>query len=334
MFRLTLSLIFGLSLVSCDEVKEMAKRAATVATKELRDKISGGKVSVDVSLQELVDQNDEGVLFRKDLPFPMYIESTTRVEKKICGRFYHVSELGKRVEKIKGCETTLSKLERKGPLVRFTLRESSFSIPSTDRKQEDPGRTRNPLRQREPSMEAVTFRRNGSRWSSDQEDGFRAMVLSKQLAPVFEELLVDNALAPRPLWFSSKRRLTIGDEIDVGGQSIGMLVAGAVDGTMHLRFERIESVHGHPCGVFLVNGDYRRQKFPDFEGRLVDEEVTIEGGRLWLSLLYPVILKEELDTIQTFKPAGDGGQVGRGQGKVKVSVTRNWKIMMPEATTG
>lgn len=58
----------------------------------------------------------------------------------------------------------------------------------------------------------------------------------------------------------------------------------------------------------------------------MDEEVTIENGKLWLSMLHPMILKEELNTIQTFKPAGDGGLVGRGQGVIKIFAEREWKI--------
>jgi hypothetical protein len=86
-------------------------------------------------------------------------------------------------------------------------------------------------------------------------------------------------------------------------------------------------VKGHPCGVFSVTGDFSRKQFPDFDGNFTDEDVTIQSGKIWLSLIYPIILKEELDTIQSFKSGGQGGLVGRGQGTVKVSVEREWKAL-------
>ncbi len=46
-------------------------------------------------------------------------------------------------------------------------------------------------------------------------------------------------------------------------------------------------VDGHPCAAFSVTGDYSRNQFPDFEGVFTDEEVTIESGKLWLSLIHP-----------------------------------------------
>ncbi len=58
--------------------------------------------------------------------------------------------------------------------------------------------------------------------------------------------------------------------------------------------------------MFSVTGDYSRKQFPDFEGNLTDEDVTIPSGKIWFSLLYPMILKEELATIQTFKSGGQG----------------------------
>ena len=72
-------------------------------------------------------------------------------------------------------------------------------------------------------------------------------------------------------------------------------------------------------------GTSRASSFPDFNGSLTDEEVTIESGKFWLSLLYPLILREETNVIQTSSSGGQGGLSTNGRGSAKVSVIREWK---------
>ena len=85
----------------------------------------------------------------------------------------------------------------------------------------------------------------------------------------------------------------VGDQLAVSGDSLPMLVAGKGKGSLNLKLESFEAVAGHPCGVFSVSGTYSRKKFPDFEGNLTDEDVTIQSGKIWLSLIHPIVLKEE-----------------------------------------
>lgn len=317
--------LLALALVSCEKARDIAHKASSAVTEEIAAKIGGDDPDkVDEALQKLVDQTGEGVIFRKDLPFPSQLAVMTTRRREISGRFFHTSEIEKRAETIKGTQVAVTRLERADNQIRFTLEQSSFSVPSADNPDGERQKTANPLEQVAPSTRPITFTKSGKVWKCDERDGFRAAVLSRQLTPVLDELLIENALAPHPLWFS-KRRIRIGDELDVGGDTISMLVAGEAKGSLHLKLEAIEPVNGHPCGVFAVSGDYSRKQFPDFEGDLTDEDVTIESGKLWLSLLHPVVLKEELDTIQTFKSGGHGGLAGRGQGSVKVTVTRDWK---------
>jgi len=315
------------ALLSCDKVNDLVLQASNAVSKGLKDKVAEHSPSNANDL--LVNQSAEGVIFRKDLPFPDAIILKSTVKREISGRFFHSSELGKNVENVKGTELTVAEIERSGDTLRYVLRESSFTLPVMEKTKdgkEQPQKVKNPLQQIAPSTEPVLFRKTGQAWKVDGENkGFREMVLSQQLSPVFDQLLVDYALMPRPLWFS-KTPIKIGDEINVSGAVLPMLIAGDAKGSVQLKFEAIEAVHGQPCGVFSIKGDYVRLKCPDFHGQLVDEEVTIEDGRLWLSMLYPMILKEELSTIQTFKPAGDGGLVGRGQGVIKISAEREWKI--------
>lgn len=317
-------------LISCDKIDGLVKLASNAVSKELKDKV-GANAPAGASNPEhaLVDQTPQGVVFRKDLPFPDAIILKSTVKREISGRFFHTSELGKNVENVKGTELTVAEIERTGDTLRYVLRESSFTLPVMEKTKdgkEQPQKVKNPLQHVPPSTDPVLFRKTGQTWKVDGENkNFRDMVLNQQLSPVFDQLLIDHALAPRPLWFS-KTPIKIGDEINVSGAAIPMLIAGEAKGSLQLKFVAIEDVHGQPCGVFTIKGDYVRIKCPSFHGQLMDEEVTVEDGKLWLSMVYPMVLKEELNTIQTFKPAGDGGLVGRGQGVIKISAVREWKI--------
>ncbi len=319
----------ALTLVSCDKAKDIAAKAASAVKQEIAVRTGDPEPSkVDEELQKLVDQTPEGVVFRKDLPFPSHLQVRTTCRREMSVRFFQTSAIERRAATVNGTQVAVTKLERSGDQVRFTLEQSGFSVPSAADPDGEEKKIANPLEQVAPSTRPVTFTKSGNRWKTADSNGFHAAVLSRQLAPVLDELLIENAVAPHSMWFG-KRRIKIGDEFDVTAANLPMLVAGRAKGSLHLKFEAIEGVGGHPCGVFSVTGDYSRKEFPDFEGNLTDEDVSIQSGKLWLSLLHPVILKEELDTIQTFRSGGNGNLSGRGQGAVKLSVQREWKAVTP-----
>ena len=128
---------------------------------------------------------------------------------------------------------------------------------------------------------------------------------------------------PRSLWFA-KHRFKVGDQLVVTGESLPMVLAGDAKGSITLKLESFDAVEGHPCGVFSVSGNYHR-KTADFTGTITNEDVTIESGKFWFSLIYPVILRQEIDTIQSAKGGGQGGLMSRSQGAAKISVTHAWK---------
>ncbi len=320
--------LLALATTSCDKASKLASDATASAKRMMSGKKQSSAGEVDPSLKKLVDQTSEGAVFRKDLPFPKRLEVRTTRRSEISGRFFQTSAIGKQAETINGTRAQTSKLERTDTQVRYTHEQSAFTIPSKDKPEEGPKTVANPLETTAPSNKPITFLKAGSSWKCDDSEGFRAIVLSKQLTPVFDELLIDNAIAPRPLWFG-KRRMKIGEQVIATGESLPMIVAGNAKGSVTLKLESFEPVDGHPCGVFSVTGDYSRKDIPDFDGKVSDEEVTIQSGKMWLSLIHPIILKEELDTVQTFKSGGYGGIEGRVQGTVKLSVTRTWKTPSP-----
>ena len=318
--------LLGLASSSCDKAKDLANKAKSAVEGQIAKKAGESGTSLsDPALQKLVDETPEGFVFRKDLPFPGKIEVRTTRRHELSGRFVEASAIGSHAQIIKGTQTAVTKLERAGSQVRYTMEQFTFAEPVI----EGADKSKPPVvKELAPPSKPQVFRQSGATWKSEDSGNFHAAALSRQLAPVFDSLLVENTLAPRTLWFG-KRRFKIGDKLTVAGDSLPMLVTGKAKGTLNLTFESIEAVKGHPCGVFAVTGNYSRKQFTDFDGNLTDEEVSIQSGKLWLSLIYPLILREETDTIQSTKSGGGGGLAARGQGSIKVSVIREWKTTGP-----
>lgn len=311
-----------LALSSCDKVKNLAEKAKSTVASELAKKSGeSGDSKPDPALQKLVDQTPEGAIFRKDLPFPNRVTVKITQRSEVSGRFSQKSELGSQVDTLKGTISTTSKVERSGATVSFTLMESIFTEPVL----EDADSKKEPVAKvLEPPSAPFEFVKSGSSWKSAVSTDFRIASRARTISPFFDQLLVENTLAPRELWFGKKRH-KIGDELSVTTEFLPMLITGKSKGQLKLKLESFEAVHGHPCGVFSVTGDFTRKQFPSFGGTVTDEDVTIESGKFWLSLLYPLILKEDLAIIRTESAGGQGGLSTSGRSWAKVSVIREWK---------
>jgi hypothetical protein len=319
-------LLLGLGAVSCDRAKKIVNEARMAVESGIAqsNKPAKDETVVDPELQSQVDQNADGVVFRKDWPFPGGVSVKVTRKSEVVTRMVEKSEIDTQKQTVKGTETLVTHFERKGNQVSYTRAEHTFQEPLPPNS--DPTKAP-PIRVLSPPAAPCLFMKSGSKWKHAGND-FRSASLAQTISPYFEHLLVENCLSPRTLWLG-KQRFKVGDQLPVSGSFLPMIVAGNAKGKLSLMLEAFEAVNGHPCGVFSISGDYNRSKAPDFEGNLVDEEVTISSGRIWLSLLYPIILKEELDTIQSYKSGGQGGLVKQGQGSIKVSVTREWMPIAP-----
>lgn len=310
-------ILVALTASSCDKAKNLADKARSAVASELARQNDGGSTSSDPGLEKLVDRTPEGVVFRKDLTFPTRIDvKVTRVEE-LSVRSSESSAIEKSSKQIKGTRTDVRRFERSANQLRHIHVESTFIESGTEEDKKAA------IHQNSKETKPLVFVKSGNIWKSDDSD-FLSASLSKTLSPVFDGLLVENALAPRPLWFG-KRRFKVGDQLTVTGDTLPMLVAGRTGGSYMITLESFDAVAGHPCGVFTVNGHHSRKQFPGFDGVLTDEDVTVQSGRLWLSLIYPMILREETETIQTLSSGGSGNLATRSQGTVKVSVVREWK---------
>jgi hypothetical protein len=311
-----------LASFSCDKVKNIATQARSAVEDKLAK--SGSKPvdsKPDPELQKLIDQTPEGVIFRKDLPLPDKFEVRITEIDEVSGRFTQTSALGNQSAILKGTSTTISKLEREGDLVRYALEQSTMTEPVPKGSDE----SKKPVvTQLAPPSKARTFKKIDGVWKSGDGGDFGTAALAQLISPVFDQLLVDNTLALRPLWFG-KKRFKIGDQLMVTDQTLPMLLSGNAKGNLTLTLVAIEPVKGHPCGVFSVTGSYSRKRVPSFDGKVSDLDITIESGKMWLSLLYPLVLKEEADSIVSIRYGSQGNASMSGQGSSKLSIVREWK---------
>ena len=309
---------------SCDKAREIADKAAS----GIREKIAAEPTgeAVDPALAELVDETPEGVMFRKDLPFPERLEVTVTRRHEWSGRMFLHDGIERRAETLKGTRSTTHKLVLADGTLRHETEQSAFTLPATGGEEKPVQTMADPLKPASGAGKPIVLTKTGNVWKPQAGGDFRSAALAMELSPVMNELLVENALAPRPLWFSDKKRFKPGDTLTVNSDWISIFIAGKAVGELKLTLDSLEPVAGHPCAVFMVTGSYSRRQFPDFDGQFSDEEVTIQSGKLWLSLIHPVVLREELETIQSLKTGPAGSPATHCQGAVKVSVKRQWKV--------
>jgi hypothetical protein len=189
---------------SCEKIKNLTEKAKSSVASEIAKKAGGTTESAaDPELQKLVDQTPEGVVFRKDLPFPNQVEVKITRTEEVSGRFSQKSELGSQVNSLKGTITNITKVARKGDRVSYTLLESTFTEPVIEgagKKEKEPV-----ARQLEPPSAPFEFVKAGSTWKSAVPTDFRVASRAQTIGPFFDQLLVENTLAPRLLWFGKKR---------------------------------------------------------------------------------------------------------------------------------
>ena len=310
-----------LALFSCEKIKNLTSKAASSVTSK------DAKTPIDPALMKLVDQTPEGVIFRKDLPFPSNISVTVTHKAVMSGQYSEKSELGRQTNAVRGTSTTITKLERANDKVTYSLIKSNFEKPLT---KEEVTKNKAPeiTETTPPTKEPYVFVKSGAKWKPANATDFRIAALAQGICPVFDQLLSDNGLAPPAQWFG-KHRIKIGDTLTINDNNLAMFFAGSAAGALKLTLESISEVSGHPCGVFAITGRYSRKNFVDFQGNFSSEDVTIQSGKIWLSLLSPLVLRMETDTISTQRGGSPGGLVTGIQGSVNASTVLDWKNVSP-----
>jgi hypothetical protein len=170
----------------------------------------------------------------------------------------------------------------------------------------------------------VSFLRQGKAWKAAHSSDFKRAVWGGNLEPHVGAICIDAGVLPRAYWFG-KRRLKPGDTVPLAGAALPLLLGEGASGALELKLESFEASSGHPCGVFAVTGNYRAAAVPGPDGEVFDNDVSISSGKVWLSLIYPIVIREQLETVQTIVTGARRGPSSRIQGKVSVAVTREWK---------
>ncbi len=317
-----LPMLAACTLVSCEKAKDFAARARHAVQDAAGSPGGADDGKPDPELQALVDESPEGFLFRKDLPFPASVEvSVSRQVHYRNAKVFQNSALGAGSEALDEKQLFQSAYVRAGDEVRITLESAERIVPDP----EDSEKTVKEKIQDGTFGFSVDFERGADRkWKARKTSDFKAAFWSRTVEPELPKLLSENGLLPRTQWFG-KHRIQIGDSVPLGGESIALLFGQGAGGSVTLTFESTGAVAGHPCGIFSISGNYRRKAALLADGTLAEEDVTIESGKVWLSLLHPLVLREELETVQTRISGSRGGASARLQGEVWISNVREWK---------
>jgi len=298
---------------------------------------------IDPELQKLVVKKDGGYLFRADTAFPPHLKvigtDITRFQevnmaKRVGDESQHV-KLTARLENV-------MEYELAGKSVRFTqvkdenhrkpshnelmakLKASEEAVKAGGKPPEDPDLIIGPL-----VGKVVQFSLVGKTWKANPTKEFKTMAWGKSLEPTVAEILVENGLVPKPRWFGSKP-LPIGHKLKLSGNSLDLVFENAAKGSIDMEFKAVEGVHGHPCAVFDVSGSIVLEADTDDEGRTRTGEETIESGRVWVSLLYPVVMRADLQKVVSYETREKGKLVEQFQGKAEAYVHNDWKAVAPK----
>lgn len=330
--RLLFPFCVCLALASCDRASKLiAKAKATVTQEEeketKKDDTSSRDdevVPIDPELAALIDQTDEGVLFRRDLPFPKEVSVTITEKEPMAVRLFQQSEVGRQNSTFSAVRQLSMEIQRTPGSVLFSdFKEEFFEEKNVAGNMTQVAIQGHPLLSPLPPKDhTMVFQKD--KWGAMPNVGFAAAALAQQLGPHMPSLLQEYGLSPRLLWFG-KRRIAPGKPMDISGELLPMLVAGKATGELTITLEKIESVKGHPCGRFAIKGSYLRERFPAWDGRLFDEETSIQSGTIWMSVLHPLVLQYRVDRIVTLSVAEGNGPAIRIQGNSSPTRTIEWR---------
>ncbi len=346
----------GLLCGACGKIRELAGKAKRAAETQVSASLGSDQTAVDPALQALVDQTPDGAVFRKDLAFPEQLQvKETRSLKFDAARVFVKSAFGNQAAALSGTRHFTTRYERAGGQVSVTMESAGFSLPEVANARDDKPAAKGDKAAAKAAADKaaaakaaalaavphelaqtenltggkVSFVFNGKAWQAKHTSDFKLAAWAANLEPGMAVNCMDAGVLPRAHWFGPGR-LKPGATLPLTGPALSLLLAGGGTGTATLKLESFEACGGHPCGVFAVTGTYRAAAVPGPDGILTDCEVSISSGKVWLSLVYPLVIREQLETVQTLVTGARSGLATRIQGSVAVTITREWK---PTAST-
>lgn len=337
-----ISLCCVLPFASCGKIRaavNKAKSAVANASDNGAPKseavAAGGQV--DAGLEAQVDRDANGFRFRKDLAFPTRVQ----VRKVSSVRYYNVrvmrrSALGTENLSMDGTTETVSHWRMMGDRLEVALEKMTFTLPPEKMPKPDGKNPNLAAAQQSPVGQSIpmermgqmkgTFVRAGNGWRAENArsgDFLRATWLQK-MEPGLDSLAVEAGVLPRTMWFG-KPRWKEGASMTLEGENLRMIeTARKAKGKVQLLFEGEEAVGGHPCARFAVSGNYSAEGQAGEDGGKSDADITISSGKIWFSLIHPLVLRQELDTVITVSTESDGVPT-KIQGRAVVTLASEWK---------
>lgn len=145
----------------------------------------------------------------------------------------------------------------------------------------------------------VTMTGGTGHWAMQRADGpldFKIASWSQNLAADFDSLLRTTGVLTSPRWLGDTP-LTPGQEIVLNGPDLAMVLGTPATGSLRLRFLGEKNVGRHPCAAFSVIGSYRAQPTLHWHGAYQSEDMQVDSGTAYLSLIYPLVPRLELDGV-------------------------------------
>lgn len=337
------SLLLVFTLSSCQKVKELAGKAKEAAGSVTSPKAKGPLEGVapggemDKALEALIDRNEEGVRFRKDLPFPQHLKVTSVATTEYQNiRVANRTAFGPGSGSVSAIVEKVIRYEKEGSRIAFTsevsARNPTPAAPAEDLKKA-PATAAAPAAPEsgaeaapppEKSVMKAAFQLKDGRWIAERDEDFLRAAKLRKMQPGFGLKAVEDGLLAREIWFG-KTRWKEGSKLTVIDKDIAMVLSAGVTGKLDLVFEAVEAVGGHPCGRFSVKGRC--------SGKVIDApdsssdghmDLSITDGKIWLSLIHPIVMRWEYEMIASASGKSNGINA-RAQGGMKMKQSLDWK---------
>lgn len=321
------TILIATTLVSCERAQKFLGDAADQALeadgKQKAFPKPGGDIQPD--LAKLIERSDDGVTFRRDLDFPTQIDGAILIKTKLKNvRTVITSAIGREDETIN--EQTATEIEFSKSSGQFSLTTKRLGRPLIEQKEESD--TPIKIKPKQKEDKTLQFITQSNQWTVRQnakDSDLGLYMWADSLAPELQEILIHCGAYPRTQWFSSSRSWKKGDTLTLTGNSVKLINPFHATGRINLKFIGEEAIGGHPCGLFSVEGEISVKDQIDFEGQKHHAEITISEGKIWASLIHPILLREEYDTIQSINGGQNGGSQTRSQGNIHLAIQRDWQ---------
>jgi hypothetical protein len=316
-----------MGMASCDKAKlavDAAREKFRGATDPDAPVAPGGDVAPDMASQ--VDSAAEGVRFRRDLPFPTHLGvKVTQKRSYQNARRTATSALGMEASAANADWELVAMLDRQAHRVGITIERAG----EIARLQEGEKKSDETAAQAVGGgLARIDFEQGPRGWRVSRQNGpaeFQSKLREQLFQPAMDQLVSFHGLASRSQWFSASRRWAAGDRLVLEGDSLQVIFPPKSAGKVTLVYEVSEPIDGHPCGRFAVSGDVTVKGEITLGGQSMDREMSIRSGKIWCSLLHPLVLREEYDAVITEVEGAGSGPKSRLQGDVKVLTSWNWQ---------